>query len=78
MNVNVRVKASLAAQSVTKEMEHLSVELAGKLKVVGEGQREYISLESSSRVCFGTSREKSLFGGNKIFILATIAHHTSI
>lgn len=34
MNVNVRVKASLAAQSVTKEMEHLSVELAGAMRDV--------------------------------------------
>lgn len=36
MSVNAKVKASLAVQSVTKGMERLSVELAGKLEVIGE------------------------------------------
>lgn len=41
MNVSVKVKAFLAVRSATKEMEHLSVELAGKLKVVGGQTEEY-------------------------------------
>jgi hypothetical protein len=45
MNVNAKPQAFLKVQSVTKEMELLSMELAGKLGDVEEQQRTVLLLK---------------------------------
>lgn len=76
MSVTAKVKASLAVQSVTKGMEHLSVELAGKLEVVGEGHREVlILLETYWQAPLGHPEKISLYRTNKCFVPITVAYH---
>lgn len=69
MNVSVKVKASLAVQSVMKEMERLSAELAGELEVVGKGQREvYWFRKLQAGYVLGHQEKTWLFGANKLFV----------
>lgn len=71
--MNAKVKASLAVQSVMKEMEHSSVELAGELRWL-ENDRGALGLESYGHALL-RNPEKNLFRASKFFVPTTVAHH---
>lgn len=75
MNVNAKAKASLAVQSVMKEMARSSVELAGELRLMeNDRERATLGLESCGQALL-RNPEKSLFRASKFFVSTSAAHH---